>query len=52
VKRFIKQWNGKISIRSGTAKLSIIPDWAWGRVRERNLAYFPGSQINIMLPEI
>jgi anti-sigma regulatory factor (Ser/Thr protein kinase) len=52
VKRFISQWNGKISIRSGTAKLSIIPDWAWGRQRERNLVYFPGSQINIMLPEI
>lgn len=52
VKRFVRQWNGKISIRSGTAKLSIIPDWAWGRERERKLAYFPGSQINIMLPEV
>ena len=52
VRRFISQWNGKISIRSGTAKLSIIPDWAWGKEREKNLTYFPGSQINIMLPEV
>ncbi len=52
VRRFVNQWNGKISIRSGTAKLSIIPDWSWGKERECNLTYFPGSQINIMLPEI
>lgn len=52
VKRFVNQWNGKLSIRSGTAKLSIIPAWAWGKEKEINLAYFPGSQINIFLPEI
>lgn len=52
VRRFVNQWNGKISIRSGTAKLSIIPDWAWGKEKETKLSYFPGSQINIMLPEV
>ncbi len=52
VRRFVNQWNGKISIRSGTAKLSIIPDWSWGKEKETKLSYFPGSQINIMLPEI
>ncbi len=52
VRRFVNQWNGKLSIRSGTAKLSIIPEWAWGKEREINLAYFPGAQINILLPEI
>jgi anti-sigma regulatory factor (Ser/Thr protein kinase) len=52
VRRFVRQWNGKISIRSGTAKFSIIPEWAWGRAKEKNLLYFPGAQINIMLPEV
>src|SRR4030066_1850921 len=52
VRRFAKQWNGKLSVRSGTAKLSIIPEWARGKAKELNLAYFPGAQINIMLPEI
>ena len=52
VRRFVNQWNGKISIRSGTAKLSIIPPWARGREQERSLLSFPGSQINIMLPEV
>jgi anti-sigma regulatory factor (Ser/Thr protein kinase) len=52
VRRFVHQWNGKLSIRSGTAKLSIIPRWARGKKREVNLSYFPGAQVNIMLPEV
>jgi len=52
VRRFVNQWNGKLSIRSGTAKLSIIPEWGWGKEKEVNLTPFPGAQINILLPEI
>jgi anti-sigma regulatory factor (Ser/Thr protein kinase) len=52
VRRFVNQWNGKLSIRSGTAKLSIIPEWGRGKEKEINLTYFPGSQINILLPEV
>jgi anti-sigma regulatory factor (Ser/Thr protein kinase) len=52
VRRFVNQWNGKLSIRSGTAKLSIIPPWSRGREQEKNLISFPGSQINILLPEV
>lgn len=52
VRRFLNQWYGRISIRSGTAKHSIIPAWSHGRERERNLPSFPGAQINILLPEI
>lgn len=52
VRRFVKQWNGKLSIRSGTAKLSIIPEWARRKAKETNLTQFPGAQINIMLPEV
>lgn len=52
VRRFVNQWQGKLSIRSGTARLSIIPPWARGSEQQRNLAFFPGSQINIILPEV
>ncbi|MFZ6016755.1 MAG: ATP-binding protein [Nitrospirota bacterium] len=52
VRRFVKQWNGRLSIRSGTARLSIIPQWARGKAKELNLNYFPGAQINILLPEV
>ncbi|MBI3353530.1 MAG: sensor histidine kinase [Nitrospirae bacterium] len=52
VRRFVNQWNGKFSIRSGTARLSIIPEWARGKEKETKLTYFPGSQINILLAEV
>ena len=52
VRRFTDKWNGKLSIRSGSAKLAAIPEWSWGKKRETDLIYFPGAQINIMLPEI
>jgi anti-sigma regulatory factor (Ser/Thr protein kinase) len=52
VRRFVIQWDGKLSIRSGTAKLSIIPQWARGKAKEHNLTYFSGAQIHIMLPEV
>jgi anti-sigma regulatory factor (Ser/Thr protein kinase) len=52
VRKFVNEWNGKLSIRSGTARLSILPPWARGREQERGLIAFPGSQINIMLPEV
>jgi anti-sigma regulatory factor (Ser/Thr protein kinase) len=52
VRKFVTEWQGRLSIRSGTARLSIIPQWARGRNRERNLTFFPGSQINIILPEV
>ena len=52
VRRFVDQWQGKLSIRSGTARLSLIPPWARGKAKEKNLIAFPGSQINILLPEV
>lgn len=50
VRKFVNRWNGKISIRSGTAKVSIIPPWEKGRPRLSRLYSFPGTQINIVLP--
>lgn len=52
VRRFVNQWNGKLSIRSGTARLSLVPPWAGGRAQERGLIPFPGAQLNILLPEV
>jgi len=52
VRRFVSEWDGKLSIRSGRARLSVIPKWSWGKEKEARLIYFPGAQINIMLPEV
>ncbi len=51
VRRFVSQWQGRLSIRSGTARLSLIPKWSRGQERETSLQNFPGSQVNIILPE-
>jgi len=50
IKRFLDQWEGKISIRSGTARLSIIPPWDEDVPLSENLAYFPGAQVQIIIP--
>lgn len=52
VRKFVHQWNGKLSIRSGTARLSILPKWARGKEKELDLTPFPGAQISILLPEV
>jgi anti-sigma regulatory factor (Ser/Thr protein kinase) len=46
----IGRWGGKISIRSGTARIADIPDWDDAPPMEQGLAPFPGSQILIVLP--
>jgi anti-sigma regulatory factor (Ser/Thr protein kinase) len=52
VRKFVNHWNGKLSIRSGTARLSLIPSWARGKDQDRGLQNFPGAQISILLPEM
>ncbi len=52
VRRFVKERNGRLSIRSGTARISIVPSWSWGKERETELSSFPGAQISIVLPEV
>jgi anti-sigma regulatory factor (Ser/Thr protein kinase) len=53
VRRWVGRWEGKMSIRSGTARLLIQPNPSWEPeppLVER-LAPFPGSQVQITIPE-
>ncbi|UCD71572.1 MAG: sensor histidine kinase [Syntrophobacterales bacterium] len=52
VRKFVQKWNGKISIRSGTAKFSVLPSWESGLERRSGVTFFPGTQISLVLPEI
>lgn len=49
-KRYLGRWQGKISIRSGTARVAIAPPWDDEPPRTEDLPYFPGSQVNVFLP--
>jgi hypothetical protein len=51
VKRFIGNWNGKLSVRSGTARIAIVPSWDEDDVMKEDLAAFPGAQVQITIPE-
>lgn len=51
IRRFIGQWNGKLTVRSGTARLAITPDWDEDVPMTESLPFFPGTQMQITIPE-
>jgi anti-sigma regulatory factor (Ser/Thr protein kinase) len=50
IKRYLARWDGKISIRSGTARLAIVPSWDQDDPLKENLAFFPGAQVQVTIP--
>ena len=51
VRKFIHTWDGKLSVRSGTAEIAIVPEWADGEPLTEGMPFFPGAQVQITLPE-
>jgi len=52
IRRWLDRWHGKISIRSGTARIAIIPDWEKEDEPLRDgLPPFPGAQLLLVIPE-
>jgi hypothetical protein len=52
VRRFVERWQGKLMIRSGSARLGLIPAWERSAARQSKLIPFPGTQVSIVLPEL
>jgi anti-sigma regulatory factor (Ser/Thr protein kinase) len=50
IRKKVGRWGGKISIRSGTARIADVPEWDDAVPLEKDLPYFPGAQIQIILP--
>jgi anti-sigma regulatory factor (Ser/Thr protein kinase) len=50
IKKFVTDWKGKISIRSGTARLTVVPAWDEDDLVAKDLPFFPGSQVQIVIP--
>lgn len=50
IRRLVGRVDGRVSIRSGTARISDVPEWSDTPPLEENLPYFPGAQICIVLP--
>ena len=51
IRRFVGIWDGKLTIRSGTARIGIIPPWDEDVPLAERLAPFPGAQMQIIIPE-
>ena len=51
--KHIQAWDGKLSVRSGTARIAVLPkgDWDEDEPLLENLPFFPGSQVQITIPE-
>jgi len=51
IRNYLTRWAGKISIRSGTARIAIVPTWDDDVALKDGLPAFPGSQVLIIIPE-
>lgn len=51
IRGYLRKWQGKLSVRSGTARVADVPAWDDDVVHKDNLAPFPGIQVQIMIPE-
>ena len=51
VRKYVGRWNGKLSVRSGTARITIVPDWDDDPPLQEHLPPFPGAQIQVTIPE-
>jgi hypothetical protein len=50
IRRYLGRWQGKLSVRSGTARLAVVPAWDDEVPLAEHLPYFPGSQVQITIP--
>lgn len=51
VRRYVGKWDGKLTVRSGTARIAILPTWDTDTPLIENLSPFPGAQVQITIPE-
>jgi hypothetical protein len=50
IRRQVRRWEGAITIRSGTARISQVPEWDDTPPMVEGLQPFPGAQIGIVIP--
>ena len=50
IRKYVNRWDGKISVRSGTARLALVPGWDDEEPLEEQLPFFPGAQVQVTIP--
>ncbi len=51
IRKFLSRWSGKLAVRSGTARIALVPEWDDDLALREGLAPFPGAQVQIIIPE-
>lgn len=51
IRSYTHKWQGKLAVRSGTARVAVVPPWDDDVPRRDHLAPMPGTQLFIMIPE-
>lgn len=51
IRRYVAKWKAKLTVRSGTARIGIIPEWDDEPALTEHLASFPGAQMQIIIPQ-
>jgi anti-sigma regulatory factor (Ser/Thr protein kinase) len=51
VRRYLGRWDGKLSVRSGTARIAIVPSLDDDVPLAEQLPSFPGAQVQVTIPE-
>ena len=51
IKGYVHRYDGSLSIRSGTARITKLPSWDTGEPRVEGLSPFTGAQLQIVIPE-
>lgn len=51
IKGYVHRHDGRLAIRSGSARVAIVPSWDSEPPREENLSPFTGAQLQIVIPE-
>ncbi|HZI42973.1 MAG TPA: hypothetical protein VFD67_14740, partial [Gemmatimonadaceae bacterium] len=51
VRRYLGRWDSKLAVRSGTARIAIVPNWDDDVPLAEHLPPFPGAQVQVTIPE-
>jgi anti-sigma regulatory factor (Ser/Thr protein kinase) len=50
IRRYLARWDGKIAIRSGSARIAVVPTWDDDVPLRADLPTFPGAQVLLIIP--
>jgi hypothetical protein len=52
IRGYVHRFDGKLTVRSGTARVAaVVPDWDEDLARQDGLPFFPGTQLQVIIPK-